>query len=445
MNWQTTKPTIRERTKFLLNNNLFSDVKFVVRLSDGESDSESKQVIPAHKFVLSIGSPVFEAMFYGELAETRDSIELSDCEYENLLELFRYMYSDEANLSGSNAMGVFCLAEKYMVPSLAKKCTKYLQDHLDPSNVFSILQSAQKYGEKNLMDRCWKLIDEQTNAAVKSDGFATIERSLLETIVARHTLSIAEIELFKAVELWATKECQRQGLVEADGKVKRRILGEQIVKGIHFPTMSQEDFASVVLDSGILMTDEINQIFKFFSSVLTCPMGFLETRRCGSLSVQRCFRFNSIMGVGIRWWVPLPASSTHNHCINFSANKDILLHGLCIFGTKKNALDVDVEVNEGAEKLVSKSGQFSSDLCILELFNYYGFTVMFDAPIVIKKNTVHHLQAKITGPDDKKRVCGDIGARSVTCSDVTFTFTDCEGGNGEDVLRKQFPELLFTV
>ena len=56
-------------------------MKFVVRQSDGES--ESKQVIPAHKFVLSIGSPVFEAMFYGELAETRDSIELPDCEYEN--------------------------------------------------------------------------------------------------------------------------------------------------------------------------------------------------------------------------------------------------------------------------------------------------------------------------------------------------------------------------
>ena len=105
-NWQTTRPTIRERTKFLLNNDRFSDVKFVVRDSNSESESGSKKVIPAHKFVLSIGSPVFEAMFYGELAETRDSIELPDCEYESLLELFRYLYSDEVNLSGSNVMQV---------------------------------------------------------------------------------------------------------------------------------------------------------------------------------------------------------------------------------------------------------------------------------------------------------------------------------------------------
>ena len=85
--WQTARPTIRERSKFMFNNDLFSDVKFVVRKT--EIEIERKQVIPAHKFVLSISSPVFEAMFYGELAETRDSIELPDCEYESLLELFQ--------------------------------------------------------------------------------------------------------------------------------------------------------------------------------------------------------------------------------------------------------------------------------------------------------------------------------------------------------------------
>jgi len=33
----------------------------------------------------------------------------------------------------------------------------------------------------------------------------------------------------------------------ADGSVKRRILGEQIVKGIRFPAMEEKDFASVVI------------------------------------------------------------------------------------------------------------------------------------------------------------------------------------------------------
>ena len=238
----------------MFNNDLFSDVKFVVRKTDGES--ESKQVIPAHKFVLSISSPVFEAMFYGKLAETKQSIELPDCEYESLLELFRYMYSDEVNLSGSNVMRVLYLAKKYIVPSLVDNCTEYLLKNLEPSNVFSILPSAQKYEEKNLVDRCWEIVDKQTEEAVKSDGFATIERSLLEAVVVRDTLTIEEIELFKAVDLWATKECERQGLA-ADGAIKRRILGEEVIKGIRFPIMKQKDFASVALDSKLLSTEEI--------------------------------------------------------------------------------------------------------------------------------------------------------------------------------------------
>ena len=113
--WQTMRPTIKERITFLFNKELLSDVKFVVPVSNGESESK---VIPAHKFVLAISSPVFFAMFYGQMAETTDSIELPDCDYESLLELFRYFYSDELDLSGNNVIQISYLAKKYMVPSL---------------------------------------------------------------------------------------------------------------------------------------------------------------------------------------------------------------------------------------------------------------------------------------------------------------------------------------
>ena len=154
IDWQTGKETVRERVAFLWNSDLLSDVKFVVPVSNGESETKSTKVIPAHKFVLAISSPVFYAMFYGQMADTTDTIELPDCEFESLLELFRCMYSDEVNLTGSNVMRVLYLAKKYMVPSLPDKCTAYLQDNLEASNVFSILPHAQKLEDKVLEDRC---------------------------------------------------------------------------------------------------------------------------------------------------------------------------------------------------------------------------------------------------------------------------------------------------
>jgi len=440
VNWQTTRPTVRERTKFLLNNKLFSDVKFVVRKSDGES--ESKEVISAHKFVLSIGSPVFEAMFYGELAETRDSIELPDCEYESLLELFRHMYSDEVNLSGSNVMGVLYLAKKYMVPLLIDKCTEYLQNNLDPSNVFSILPTAEKYEEKNLVDRCWKVIDKQTETAVKSDGFATIERSLLEALVARDTLSIKEVDLFQAVDNWATKQCEKQGLT-VNGELKRRILDEKIIKAIRFPLMKQEEFAAVVLQKKIFTLEEVTSFFQFFSLKSSPPLGFSDTRRSGvSYDICRCSRFKSVDES--RWHY----TNGLKDVIIFAVDIDIMLHGLCLFGRLNNHYTVTIEVKDignNLTRLVSKSGTFSSELLQHNSGNYYGFEVFFDSAINVKKNVEYRIEALVAGPPSSR---GYGGFASVLSSGVTFRFSQTsqmQETNGTNQTIGQFPQFLFSV
>ena len=49
--------TVKERLAFLFNNNILSDVTFVV------GRDVHQQRIPAHRFVLSVGSAVFDAMF----------------------------------------------------------------------------------------------------------------------------------------------------------------------------------------------------------------------------------------------------------------------------------------------------------------------------------------------------------------------------------------------
>ena len=298
-NWQTKRSNIVERTTFIFNNKLLSDVNFVVPVSTGEC--ESKKVIPANKFVLAISSPVFYAMFYGQMAETTDSIELPDCDYESLLELFRYLYSDQVNLSGGNVMQVLYLANKYIVPSLAEKCTAYLRDNLEASNVFCILPHAQKFEDKDLEDRCWEVIEKQTQGAVTSDEFATVERSVVESVVKRERLNVTEVELFKAVDRWATKESERQG-IPLDSDAKRRILGETIVKSVRFPLMSQKEFVSVVFDSNILTFSEISDVMKHYSGVLTTSLPFLEAPRIARF--YQCKRFvkvnsesNSVVGL----------------------------------------------------------------------------------------------------------------------------------------------------
>ena len=140
---QTSRNSINKRCAFVLNNELLGDVNFVVRASRGE---DNKKIIPAHKFVLSISSPVFFAMFHGKMAETSSLIHLPDCDCDDLLEFFRYLYTDDINLSGANVLQVLYLANKYIVPSLADKCTDFLQNNLDAPNVFCETRIAMREG-----------------------------------------------------------------------------------------------------------------------------------------------------------------------------------------------------------------------------------------------------------------------------------------------------------
>jgi len=433
-NWQTKCSAIAQRTTFIFNTELLSDVEFVVPTSTVQS--KSKKVIPAHKFVLAISSPMFYAMFYGQMAEPKNSIELPDCDYESLLEMFRYLYSDKVNLSGSNVMQVLYLANKYMMPSLAEKCAEYLGRNLKASNVFCILPQAQKFEDKDLEDRCWKVIEEHTEEALKSDEFVTVEQSLIETVVEREGLNVKEVELFKAVDRWATEQSKRQGITP-DGGSKRRILGEGIVKEIRFPLMSQQEFASVVIDSRILTLDEVGDIIKHFSDVSTTSFPFIQAPRISKDTsiIHRCQRFQTF-NTGWRY-------GKSPVCINFSVNKPVMLHGVQHFGFEgfEYAISIKVKDTTDGSSLVKQSGLYASEKD--KTCSYYGFSVLFDRPVCLVENKEYKIESLIKG---LKSWYGDGGRTSVECQGVVFTFrASPDGTSGTTETQGQFPVLFWSA
>ena len=431
--WQTKCLTISERTTFIFNNELLSDVKFIVPASN--SESESRKMIPAHKFVLAIGSPVFYAMFFGEMAETKNSIELPDCEYESLLELFRYLYTDEVNLTGSNVMHVLYLAKKYILPSLADKCSAYLHENLGASNVFSILPHAKKFDDQDLESRCWEVIEKHTEEAVTSDEFVTLQRHLVEAVVKRNLLNVKEVELFKALDRWAAEEIERQGL-NPDGETKRRIIGEEALNAVRFPLMSEKEFLSVVPDSNILTTKEIVDLMKHYNNMLTSPLQFSASPR--TKGVVTCHRFLSF---GEQWVY----SENLSDRICFTVDKDIHLFGVEHFGCEGGTYTVRTELIDtvSGSCVASKSGVYSSEEKHQEVTNYYGFTVLFDDAVLIKQNNCYEVVSLVNGDPSSY---GNTAKSTVECFGVTFTFNDSKDkidNNSTGVNMGQFPALLF--
>ena len=278
--WQTTKGTVRERTAFLFNNSLMSDITFVL------TDPDGTQVrVPAHKLVLAISSPVFEAMFYGELSEKTRGIELPDAEQTDtssdpsdqssllhgnsvdqkkelelpgtqsrfLLEFLRFLYCEEVSLTAESVFGILHLAQKYVVPLLA--------------------------------DRCWSFIDVNTLPCLKSDSaVSTLQHDMLRSLLQRETLQITkELDLFDAIKFWAEAKCREED-VEPTGEAMRKILG----KGVHlirFPTIVPQDFVQQVVSSGILTDGESLGVHQYFSRYTSAAgMKFPTTYRTGIIA-----------------------------------------------------------------------------------------------------------------------------------------------------------------
>ncbi|CAJ0939803.1 unnamed protein product [Ranitomeya imitator] len=181
------------RNALMFNNELMADVHFIV----GPVGACKK--VPAHKYILAVGSSVFYAMFYGDLAEVKSEIHIPDVEPAAFLILLKYLYSDEIDLEADTVLATLYAAKKYIVPALAKACVNFLETSLEAKNACVLLSQSRLFEEPDLTLRCWEVIDAQAELALKSEGFCEIDLPTLEIIVTRETLNTKEDVVFEAV------------------------------------------------------------------------------------------------------------------------------------------------------------------------------------------------------------------------------------------------------
>ncbi|XP_022809290.1 BTB/POZ domain-containing protein 6-B-like, partial [Stylophora pistillata] len=270
-----------------------------------------------------------------------------------------------------------------------------------------------------------------TKEAVTSDVFVTVERSLVKSVVKRGKLTVKEVDLFKAADHWATNECERQG-VTPDGETKRRILGEDIVKAIRFPLISQEEFVSAVFDSHILTLQEVGAMMKHYCGVLKSPLPFKKTMR-GRVLYHRSNRFQKFSS-GCYY--------SEGDSIEFTVSKPIMLRGVQYFGSKHSKHTVVTEVKDTIHNscLGKDSGTYHSKKDAWN--NFYGFDVSFESALCLEANKQYTLVSVFKG---LVSCYGLDGQKIVESGGVRFTFSEsnCDF-NSSSGTRGQFPALIFS-
>lgn len=210
--WQAKKSTVLERNSFMFKNSLMSDIKFVF---------PNDTIIPAHKYVLAISSSVFFSMFYSDETESRNTIEITDCDAAFFLNFLRFIYTDEVYFEDVDcAMKVWNIAEKYDVPLLARECVMFIDGNMNPAQSIDVLRHAREVNEKTLETACWEMIDHNAETISEDECFLRIEKEFLLSFIERSSLHIEETQLFHAINRWAVQRCKENNLA-CDGPNKR--------------------------------------------------------------------------------------------------------------------------------------------------------------------------------------------------------------------------------
>ncbi|TKC43677.1 hypothetical protein EI555_003759, partial [Monodon monoceros] len=387
------------------------------------------------RFVLAVGSAVFDAMFNGGMATTSTEIELPDVEPAAFLALLKFLYSDEVQIGPETVMTTLYTAKKYAVPALEAHCVEFLKKNLRADNAFMLLTQARLFDEPQLASLCLENIDKNTADAITAEGFTDIDLDTLVAVLERDTLGIREVRLFNAVVRWSEAECQRQQL-QVTPENKRKVLGKALAL-IRFPLMTIEEFAAGPAQSGILVDREVVSLFLHFTVNPKPRVDFIDRPRC-CLRGKEC-SVNRFQQVESRWGY----SGTSDR-IRFSVNKRIFVVGFGLYGSIHGPTDYQVNIQiihtDSNTVLGQNDTGFSCD------GSASTFRVMFKEPVEVLPNVNYTACATLKGPDSHY---GTKGLRKVTHESPTtgaktcFTFCYAAGNNnGTSVEDGQIPEAV---
>lgn len=224
---------LRIRLKNLLKSQKHTDCSFRVE----------NTILNSHKVILCTASPVFEAMFYGPLAETR-CIHIADITADTFKLMLEYIYTDEVDLTGTqieDILELYYCAKKYMLTVLMQKCDHLIRTTLRHENILQAIDMAVAMNIPELLDITIGFFTKYcligrffTNILLQND-FHMSKESL--NYILASDIKQQNINLVCLIRKWCRMEAEQQALRPEDIR--------QTLAGIRVPDDIADDVAEL--------------------------------------------------------------------------------------------------------------------------------------------------------------------------------------------------------
>ncbi|XP_037575680.1 BTB/POZ domain-containing protein 6-B-like [Dermacentor silvarum] len=180
-----------------------ADVEFVVK----PEKLDISKTFKAHKQLLALSSEIFEAMFYGQLAE-KDSIVITDLHPDGFYGLLKYVYAGKARIENCfEALHTMAAAEKYRFEDLANSCLVYLRKHVDVKEACLVLDCGFESGYGSLDKVADAVLANLGKAALHSAWFLNSRLEVVH-LVLDEVSGVEEIDVVRATIKWVRSYCE---------------------------------------------------------------------------------------------------------------------------------------------------------------------------------------------------------------------------------------------
>ncbi|CAH4005144.1 unnamed protein product [Pieris brassicae] len=292
------------------------------------------QELKAHKLILAISSPVFEAMFYGPLS-TNKSIIISDIDPNIFQLLLNFIYTDKVDiLTIEEAYDLLYASKKYLLDTLTEICLEYIKTNTRIDNVIYILNQPDYLQDNELLTCALKLFCQHAYHLLQEHK-EDISISSWKKILEADEINIKEKDLIKIVFAWSTSYSKKYKF-HTDTTDRRDILIKTgLFSLLRFSALSIEDLDDIVKDElNLLLPDEILTIKHMLTKTLFSDKRIKFEDKINTITVPRksievqshlCHR------ALIRSESPITIDS-HNYCIQskIKADKTFFIHSLKI-------------------------------------------------------------------------------------------------------------------
>ena len=171
----------------MLNDGIYSDVALIV----------GDKTFKAHKYILSLQSDVFKAMFSYNMAENDSCmVKIDDFDAQVIENMLQYIYTCTTPNLPKLALELFKVAHKYEIHGLKFKCEEYLIFNLNRQNVIDILELARIYDLKSVKNVATSFVHSHEADMVKEGSYQKfLCRDLSVSTVASTLLLCDEYDL----------------------------------------------------------------------------------------------------------------------------------------------------------------------------------------------------------------------------------------------------------